>query len=320
MSSTDPCARKWFRHVRFRLALIYMLSVAVLSGAVFLAVYAVEWHTAQSHICQDDAETLLYTYHISQIGWMFFWSWLALVVLSAGIGILFAPFITQAAEEAMENLSRSADAIAHDLRTPLTRLSVRSEMELLKNGPTADFAAEVASDARGMITLVNTLLEIARMERDGRSDTAESVNLCEVVRDTADLFAPSADDLGVSLGVRVPNAPIRFPCHHGRISQVVGNLVDNALKHTPSGGAVTISLMQKGPHIRLCVADTGSGIDPTDIPHVFEKFYRGKRNRSANGNGLGLALVHAIVTSYGGSIDIDSALGRGSVFTVSLGA
>lgn len=320
MSSTDPCARKWFRHVRFRLALIYMLSVAVLSGAVFLAVYAVEWHTAQSHICQNDPESPLYTYHISQIGWMFSWSWLALTVLSAVIGVLFAPFITQAAEEAMENLSRSADAIAHDLRTPLTRLSVRSEMELLKNGPTADFAAEVSTDARSMITLVNTLLEIAHMERTGGGDAAESVDLCEVIRDTADLFAPSADDFGVSLGVKVPNAPILFPCHHGRISQVVGNLVDNALKHTPPGGSVTLSLSRKGPHIRLCVTDTGSGIDPADLPHIFEKFYRGKANKNANGNGLGLALVHAIVSSYGGTIEIDSTLGRGSVFTVTLTA
>lgn len=301
MRSTDPVASKWFRLVRFRLASIYALSVGILSALILFAVYQVELHGCEAH-------------HSEQIAHALVGAWFALFALSAAVGYFFAPFITRAAEDAMENLSRSADAIAHDLRAPLTRLRVRSEMEATKEGPAAEFAAEVSSDTHTLLNLVNTLLEISRLERTGGDDAREDVGLQDLALEVAELFEPVAEDLGITLTVSPQHEPVVLSCHRAKMRQVIGNLVDNALKHTPRGGRVTISVTRSNGTRLLRVSDSGEGIPADELPHIFEKFHRGKSNLHP-GNGLGLALVRAIVTSYDGKVSVKSAPGLGTTFT-----
>ena len=116
----------------------------------------------------------------------------------------------------------------------------------------------------------------------------------------------------------MPDAPVVFSGHRGRLQRLVGNLLDNAIKFTPRGGTITIALEHVRDAFVLRVADTGCGIAAEDLPHVFRRFWRADSSRSLPGNGLGLALVKAIVTSYAGTITCDSSPGRGTAFSVSL--
>lgn len=309
----------WFRRVRFRMAIIYALSVAIVSGVIFLGVYGVELHTATHHeaFAQNDVHHhQVVEYHVTQIGQLLMMAWFVLLALSVLVGYFFAPYITRAAEEAMENLSRAADAIAHDLKTPLARLRLRSEMAAAEEGPEAAFAMEVAADTTSMLSLVNTLLEIARLERTGFA-CEETVDLCELVREVEDLYRPVAENAGLKLSVTLPEGPHCVKAHHGKLMQVIGNLVDNAVKYTPEGGAVGIALEERNGELALAVSDTGIGIPRESQGHLFEKFYRAE-NAVASGNGLGLALVKAIVEACGGRITVVSEAGKGSTFTVYL--
>ncbi len=314
MRSTDG----WIQRVRFRLAVISAGSVALASGLLLCLVYGAEWYCASHHICVHftDHATEFAHYHLVQVGRLLFFAWVALTAFAALAGYFFAPFITRAADEAMESLSRSADAIAHDLKAPLTRLKVRCEMAVAAEGPEAALAAEVSSDIEAVLGLINTLLEIAHLERAGAT-REERVDLCRLVQDVGELYGPLAENAGLSLTMSRPMGPLELKAHRGKMLQVVGNLVDNAFKYTPRGGRVGVAVRREGAAVLIEVADTGVGIPEEARAHLFEKFYRGE-NVEAPGNGLGLALVQAIVTAYGGSVKVVSQPGRGSVFTVRL--
>jgi two-component system sensor histidine kinase BaeS len=105
-----------------------------------------------------------------------------------------------------------------------------------------------------------------------------------------------------------------------RLRQVVGNLVSNALRYTPAGGSVTLRAWEQGKQVRIAVADTGQGIAPKDLPHVFDRFYRADaaRDRASGGSGLGLAIARALVEAHGGEILVESALDKGTMFTIIL--
>lgn len=321
MRLTDTANRHWFRLARLRTALVYMASVSILAGITCFALYEVEFHSSQSHVCNvveavSPVHQAVLEFHVDQIAHTLFWSWLAMSLTAGIVGYLFAPYITRSAEEAMENLVKSADAIAHDMRTPLARLSVRAEMAVAKNEEIGSFAGEVMNETQSLVSLVNTYLEIARTERNGDEENKSEVNLTDVVREVADLFGPSAEALGMKLTIDVPSEPVVYSCTRGKMIRVIGNLVDNAIKYSTLGGKIAVKLYRRLGHIVLEVSDNGPGIAKEDQKHIFETFYRGKTH-SGEGTGLGLALVHAIVSAYGGTISIDSFPDRGTTFRVS---
>jgi len=221
-------------------------------------------------------------------------------------------------EKTLTELKTLTDDIAHDLRTPLTRLRTAAEFAAMGGElkrPLAEMLFEQSSD---MLELINTMLEISqtgcRIDRTPR----EEIDLCAFMRETADLYSTVLDDQGLRLTLDLPDAPVVFSGHRGRMQRLVGNLLDNAIKYTPRGGAISISLVREGSAAVIRVADTGCGISADDLPHVFHRFWRSDASRSLPGNGLGLALAKAIVTSYAGAITCDSSPGRGTVFTISL--
>ena len=314
MPLTEASHHRWFRSVRFRMALIYTLSVAIVSGIVLSAVYAVELQGEEQHVCAtfvaEGQQHCFIAYHLGQIRERLLLAWVCLVLAAAVVGYGFAPLIMRAAEEAMEAISRSADAIAHDLRAPLTRLKLRAEMMATRKGAECDFAPEVVADTDAMLSLVNTLLEIARLERSGQ-EALDVVDLSEVARQVTELYEPVAESAGVAFALSTAG-PVPVRGERARLRQAVGNLVDNAIKYTPAGGQVEVKVTSAGV---LSVKDTGIGIPAEAQPHIFEKFYRAG-NANASGEGLGLALVAAIVTACGGHIAVSSAPGGGSVFAV----
>lgn len=223
-------------------------------------------------------------------------------------------------EQTLAELRTLTDDIAHDLRTPLTRLRTAAELAAMGGPlktPLPDLLYEQTSE---MLGLVNTLLDISRA--DGRLDgpPPAPVDLAAFLRETSDLYATVLEDRHLRLDLDLPPDPVPFPAHRDRLQRLVGNLLDNAIKFTPDGGTIGLSLSRTDDAILLRVSDTGCGIAPEDLPNVFRRFWRADTSRTLPGNGLGLALVQAIVQSYGGTVDCTSAPSRGTCFTVTLPA
>ena len=222
--------------------------------------------------------------------------------------------------KAMQELHDLSDDIAHDLRTPLARMHAQAELAAMGDVSAAELAAGVAEETSSMLELINTMLDLsqtgARIERSPRMD----VDLAAIVRQMTEFYASVAEDKGVAFVLDLPEGEIVRSAHKAKLQQLVGNLLDNAVKFTPAGGTVSVTL-SKEPETglaRLAVSDTGIGISDEDKPNLFKRFWRSDASRSLPGNGLGLAVVKAIVTSYGGSVTCTSRPGVGTTFIVKL--
>ncbi|MFB3739647.1 MAG: sensor histidine kinase [Candidatus Velamenicoccus archaeovorus] len=209
----------------------------------------------------------------------------------------------------------SAD-VAHELRTPLTIL--RTQIEGLQDGVVEPSSASLVSlheETLRLQRLVADLETLASAEAAGFSLDRRPVDLRELVEDAAREFAGPAMAAGVRLTVELED--VLADADGTRIRQVVANLLSNALKFTPSGGAVRLSLGARDGHAEIVVADTGPGIPPDELPLVFDRFFRGRGAR-AGGSGIGLTVARELVEAHGGSIAVDSRPGAGTTFRVRL--
>jgi heavy metal sensor kinase len=215
------------------------------------------------------------------------------------------------------------DDIAHDLKSPLTRIRGMAEI-VLANGKTPaeyeNMAASVIEECDRLQDIINTMLMISKTEAGVEKPVREGVDLAMLVREVCELFEITAEDRGLALACFVPDACI-FQGDLQMLRRMVANLLDNAIKYTPAGGEIETSLLKKeNGGVEIAVKDTGTGISPADLPRVFERFYRGDQSRSESGTGLGLSLALAIARAHGGNITVASIPNEGSVFTVELGA
>jgi len=234
-------------------------------------------------------------------------------------------------EESVDIILRDRDRgrdfladVSHELRTPLAAL--RTFNDLLKEGAgddpdlRAEFLESSGQQIERLDWLAQNLLELSKLDSglvllDLRPD-----DLRAAVETAVEQSAAAARKRGVTLRLDMPGAPIRIRHDPQRIGQVVGNLVGNAVKFTGRDGSVDISVAPTEPGARIEVVDTGVGIDPAELPHIFERFYRGSRANEArgSGSGLGLAIVRSIVDMHGGTITVESRVGEGSRFVVDL--
>jgi two-component system sensor histidine kinase BaeS len=146
------------------------------------------------------------------------------------------------------------------------------------------------------------------------------VDMGELLGGVADSAQAMAEAKAISLRVDAPVERLVIDGDADRLRQVVGNLVSNALRYTPQGGTIALHARADGDRVKVTVSDTGQGIAPEDLPHVFDRFYRGDaaRDRTSGGSGLGLAIAQALVRAHDGTIDVQSAAGQGTTFTVTL--
>ncbi len=220
----------------------------------------------------------------------------------------------QRAEALRRNLM--AD-IAHELRTPLTVL--QGNLRALLDGVYPLELGEIATlydETRLLNRLVDDLRELSLAEAGQLRLNLQATDVRALLQTAAASFAPVAEAQGMSLVVKVNDGLPFVKADPDRLAQVVRNLLSNALRHTPGGGSVTVSASVEKKMIRVVVADTGDGIPADELPHLFDRFYRGdkSRARTSGGSGLGLAIAKTWVAAMGGEIGVESELGRGSRF------
>jgi signal transduction histidine kinase len=180
-----------------------------------------------------------------------------------------------------------------------------------------NMAASTIEECDRLLGTINTMLMISKTESGVDKLSHEEIHLTVLVREACELFRPIAEDKGVSLSCDVPK-PIHFIGDTQMIQRMISNLLDNAIKYTPSGGSVTAFINENDTHVVVSVKDTGCGISPNELPRIFERFYRCDQSRSQSGIGLGLSLARSIARAHGGDITATSLPNQGSTFTVNL--
>jgi signal transduction histidine kinase len=212
------------------------------------------------------------------------------------------------------------DDVSHDLRTPLTRLRGTAEMALRTPADVERYRealADCVEETDRVLTMLNTLMDITEAESGTMSLRKEPLAFSAVVGRAVELYRDVADAKGVTLAAETTQDVV-VRGDQVRLEQAAANLIDNALKYTPSGGEVRVSLKTREGHGVLSVQDTGPGIPEDELPHIWERLFRGDQSRTERGLGLGLSLVKAIVEAHSGSVHVTSELGRGSTFEISL--
>jgi len=218
----------------------------------------------------------------------------------------------------------TADA-SHELRTPLGLL--KTQLSLARSRPRRaeellQMMADMEGDLDRMTHLVEQLLTLARVEQHGL-DGIGTVDLKELLPAIVEDMQGQARSRHIALELSIPiQVNLTLPGDGERLRQVFTNLVENGLKYTPPGGRVTLAAQRRWQTVVVTISDSGEGIPVEQLPHLFERFYRSDnaRTRSTGGFGLGLAISRAIVEAHGGQIEVESTLGQGTVFTITLPA
>src|SRR6058998_1582916 len=218
----------------------------------------------------------------------------------------------------------TADA-SHELKTPLTVVRAGVERAITRpDMPPETLAAleETLQEVNRMTELLESLLTLARAD-EGRADLhREAVDLRDIIAEAGETGELLAEHAGVGIEIRLPPKPLVLAVDRSRIRQLALNLIENAVKYTPRGGQVSVELSGNDGRAVFTVADTGIGIAPGDLPHVFDRFWRADSARTRTseraGTGLGLAICKWIAEAHGGTIEVQSRPGRGTTFTVGL--
>jgi two-component system, OmpR family, heavy metal sensor histidine kinase CusS len=224
-------------------------------------------------------------------------------------------------EESFERISRFSADIAHDLRTPVNNIRGEAEVALARARTVEEYREVLGScleEAVRLSDLIGDLLFLARAESPLAHLHRESINVGELLSGIREYYEAPAADRGVSLTTVMPHEPMIAQLDRTLLQRAVGNLVSNALAHTPPGKSVVLGASFEPAAVRIEVSDAGVGIPPEALPRVFDRFFRVDESRSqaSGGTGLGLAIVQSIMLLHGGNVEITSRVGQGTQVTL----
>ncbi len=214
--------------------------------------------------------------------------------------------------------------IAHDLATPLTAIQGFSEAlgDNVIFDPTErqETAQRIGREVQRLRRLVADIQQMTSLEAGRTKLDLAPLDMHTQVDETIAVIAPECEQRGIDIYNDIQPTTLQVIADSDRITQVLLNLLDNARRHTPEGGSIRVGATPQGNYLRVWICDTGVGIDPADLPHIFERFYRADRSRttSTGGSGLGLSIVKAIITAHGGNIWAESVPGQGTRITFTL--
>ena len=211
--------------------------------------------------------------------------------------------------------------VSHELRTPVAVIVSQTQMALARERSAPEYRESLEACERAaqrMRRLIESLLQLARLDAGQEEIRATGFDLAGVTKDCAELLRPIATEKKVRIETKL--APVRASGDADKIAQVITNLLSNAVQYTPEQGTITLETRSQDGLAVLTVSDTGIGISAEDLPHVFDRFYRveASRSRDKGGSGLGLAIARAIIHAHGGTIGVSSEPGKGTTFTVRL--
>lgn len=230
--------------------------------------------------------------------------------------------VADAKQREMEKMRSELLAwVGHDLQTPLA--SIRAILEALEDGVVEDpetikrYLNTAQRDVRSLSALIDDLFQMAQLNAGGFQLERANSSLADLISDTLESFAELAARQSIKLAGSVDPQVDPVNMDTRRIGRVLNNLIGNAIRHTPADGEIKVTARRTGSGVEVIVADSGEGIRPEDLPHVFDGFYRGEKSRSraTGGAGLGLAISRGIVQAHGGDIHVESQAGQGSRFT-----
>lgn len=220
-------------------------------------------------------------------------------------------------EESFERISRFTADIAHDLRTPVNNIRGEAEVALARVRSVTEYKDALGScleESVRLSDLIGDLLFLARAESPAAHLHLAPINVSELLENVREYYEASAVEAGISLTTSAAGAPVTAKLDRSLLQRAVGNLVANAVAHTPPGGSVVLEANADAGGVRIEVSDTGLGIPPEDLPRVFDRFFRvdTSRSQASGGTGLGLAIVKSITQLHGGTVEIASQLGKGT--------